>query len=212
MDCDPVIYVIDDDEALSDRLASILTQHDFKVVCFADATAFLTDGSVANWGCLVASVSAPGVLGEDNQAELRRRVGNLGVIFVNTCSDVPLVVQLLADSVVAVLQRPVREIDLLNAVRNGIDQSRGRYAAADMSREMQARFAQLTESERNVLNGFMDGLSRKEIASLLDLSQRSIDRRRESVLRKMGVHSLHQLIRILAAPENLQQSSDHDSI
>ncbi len=54
----------------------------------------------------------------------------------------------------------------------------------------------LTDREREVLKRIAEGLSTKEIASLLDISTRTVETHRANLMRKLEVRSLAQLVRL----------------
>ena len=63
----------------------------------------------------------------------------------------------------------------------------------------------LTDRERDVLKRIAEGLSTKEIASLFDISTRTVETHRANLMRKLEVRSLAQLVR-LAIREGLVEA------
>jgi DNA-binding NarL/FixJ family response regulator len=53
----------------------------------------------------------------------------------------------------------------------------------------------LTDREREVLRYIAEGLSTKEVASRLDIGTRTVETHRANLMRKLGVHSVAQLVR-----------------
>ena len=58
------------------------------------------------------------------------------------------------------------------------------------------RIAQLTPRERDVLGGIARGLTNKAIAAELGISRRTVEAHRESLMRKLGIHSVAGLTRL----------------
>jgi len=56
---------------------------------------------------------------------------------------------------------------------------------------------QLSAREREVLRGLLDGRTSKEIAVSLDISPKTVDVHRANVVKKMGVTSSAELIRLV---------------
>jgi DNA-binding NarL/FixJ family response regulator len=56
--------------------------------------------------------------------------------------------------------------------------------------------AELTDREREVLQCIAEGLSTKETAARFDISTRTVETHRANLMRKLGVHSVAQLVRI----------------
>ncbi len=58
------------------------------------------------------------------------------------------------------------------------------------------RLAQLTPRERDVLSGIARGLTNKAIAAELGISRRTVEAHRESLMRKLSIHSVAGLTRL----------------
>ena len=60
--------------------------------------------------------------------------------------------------------------------------------------EDQPTVVKLTDRERQALNLIVAGRSNKEIAQILGISVKTVDRHRTNLMQKLGVHSVSQLI------------------
>ena len=58
------------------------------------------------------------------------------------------------------------------------------------------RISPLTARERQALNLIVAGRSNKEMAGILGISVKTIDRHRTSMMQKLGAHSVAQLIAV----------------
>jgi two-component system response regulator FixJ len=70
----PVVHVIDDDDAARDALAFLLRTDNFSVHAYDSAKAFLSALPVAEEGCVVTDVKMPEMTG----LELLRRLKGMG--------------------------------------------------------------------------------------------------------------------------------------
>jgi len=110
-------------------------------------------------------------------------------------------------------KKPERISDLLKLLRNAVEESvrqqnahlwkiRSRIlnsieAVADAAVEgLETRFAGLTARERQVLELVLKGNSNKQIAEVLGIGQRTVETHRASVMKKLGAHSIPELIRL----------------
>jgi len=59
-----------------------------------------------------------------------------------------------------------------------------------------AALDQLTAREREVLAGVARGRTNKEIAAELGISHRTVETHRESLMRKLGIHTVAGLTRV----------------
>ena len=92
--------------------------------------------------------------------------------------------------------KPVRREALLRAVQNalGVD-AKGRAARAVL-RELQNRYENLTPREREVLAHVVSGKLNKQIAFDLGAAERTIKAHRASIMAKLGVQSIAELVRL----------------
>ncbi|MEM6999611.1 MAG: response regulator transcription factor [Pseudomonadota bacterium] len=72
----------------------------------------------------------------------------------------------------------------------------GHYIAPDLvtAIEQGQQSAQLTERERQTLNMVIAGKSNKEIARLMNISPKTVDKHRTSLMQKLEVHSIAELM------------------
>jgi FixJ family two-component response regulator len=75
-------------------------------------------------------------------------------------------------------------------------QSRQRF---QVDRQTRARYAQLSEREREVLGLIVAGLTNKEMGRVLSVSPRTVETHRANLFDKLETESLAQLIRQYAA-------------
>ena len=63
------------------------------------------------------------------------------------------------------------------------------------------RLGELTDKEREVLEMIQEGRPNKEIATRLEITPRAVELRRASLMRKLGVRSLPELLRLTIGHE-----------
>ena len=63
----------------------------------------------------------------------------------------------------------------------------------------------MTEKEREVLDLIKAGQPNKAIATLLDITPRAVEMRRASLMKKLGVRSLVELLRLTLAIETASE-------
>jgi len=74
--------------------------------------------------------------------------------------------------------------------------SGGRHIADEFARSIQSHsgLQQLTSRERQTLNMVIAGKSNREIAALLSISPKTVDKHRTSLMQKLDVHSISELM------------------
>jgi two-component system response regulator FixJ len=200
----PTVYVVDDDEAVRTSLKWLIASINLDVRTYASAQEFLADYTPNSGpGCLVADVRMPGISGLELQRQLAAQGSNLPVIVITGHGDVDMAVRAMKGGAFDFIQKPFNDQLLLDLVQNALEKSM-RLARAEAERsEIRDRLEQLTEREREVLNGIVAGESNRQIANRLKLSEKTIEFHRAKVMRKMEAGSLAELTRkvVLADPE-----------
>jgi FixJ family two-component response regulator len=80
----PVIVIVDDDFAVRNSLAFVLTEEGYLVRAYCSAEMLLDDALLGDASCLVIDQKLPGLSGLDLIAELRRRNVFAPVILITT--------------------------------------------------------------------------------------------------------------------------------
>lgn len=202
----PAICIIDDDEDLCLALVNLFKSVDLKATYFTSTKAFLDSKADRNPECLVLDVRLPDTSGLEFQTELERMGRAIPIIFVTGHGDIPMTVKAMKAGAVEFLTKPVREEDLLNAVRSALARSKAHQQECERLASVRSHFASLTSREQEVLKFVAAGLMNKQIAMQLGLSEITVKVHRRNMMAKMGANSLADLVRmadsVLAEPRN----------
>ena len=120
-----VVYVVDDDLAMRDAIATLIRSAGLKVETFPSAQEFLTRPRVSQPSCLVLDVKLPGLSGLDLQQELVRANAQIPIIFLTGYCDVPSTVRAMKSGALEFFTKPFDDEALLAAVRQAITRSLG---------------------------------------------------------------------------------------
>ena len=112
----PLMAIVDDDDALRNSLDNLLRSVGFRAHGFASAEAFLQAQHAPETACLLLDVRLPGMIGLELQRQLGGTHWRIPIIFITAYADDVMRAQALAAGAVAVLSKPCREEDLLNAI------------------------------------------------------------------------------------------------
>jgi len=72
--------------------------------------------------------------------------------------------------------------------------------------KFEALFARLTPREREVMGHVVQGKSNKEVAAVLSRSEKTVEFHRAQMMRKMGVASFAELVRVVHEYHSLQDA------
>jgi FixJ family two-component response regulator len=193
---EPVVFVIDDDEAMREALSSLIRSVGLQVETFASA---------ADWqarfpqppqapACLVLDVRMPGISGLDLQQELVQLGLPWPIIFITGHGDIPMTVRAMKAGAVEFLPKPFRDQDLLDAISTALEQARSAQGALLETQALRARYATLTAREREVLGLMVIGLRNKQTADRLGIGEGTVKVHRHHLMEKMRARSLPALV------------------
>ncbi len=196
MTAEPVVHIVDDDPAVRESVAFLLSTAGFDVRAYESAEALLDRAPALEPGCIVTDIRMPAMGGLDLIAELRRRGVHRQIIVITGHGDVPLAVEAMKAGAQDFIEKPFDDETLLAAVRAALqrDSVSGERAAARAAAA--ARIATLSGREREVLDGLVAGMANKVIAQNLGISPRTVEIYRANVMAKMEAASLSDLVRM----------------
>lgn len=192
---DYTVHVVDDEEAVRKSLAFLLTAAGFTVRLHESATAFLAAApSIVN-GCLVTDLHMPDLNGVELLHRLRALPVTIPSVVITGHGDVPMAVEAMKAGALDFIEKPFEDEVLFEALRRA-GAALGSRASGDGAAAIRARFALLSEREREVLAGVVKGLPNKTIAYDLGISPRTVEVHRANVMAKMEARSLPELVRM----------------
>ena len=197
-DHSPLVYLVDDDDAVRDALALLLRSVGLRSVGFDDPQAFLGQLSASAIGCVVLDIRMPGISGLDVLGRLAAQ-SDLPVVMLTGHANVDLCRRAFKGGAMEFLQKPVDDDVFLDAVQAAVRThiaSREKLAVTQAAAD---RLARLSGREHEVLARIVQGMSNKEIAREFDLSPRTVETYRANVFAKLEADSLAQLIRQYAS-------------
>jgi two-component system, LuxR family, response regulator FixJ len=195
MSTDSIVHIIDDDDAVRDGLAFLLTSAGFTVRAHSAATAFMaTDQSGA--GCIITDVRMPEFTGIDLLKEIRRSGSHIPVIVVTGHGDVPLAVEAMKLGAWDFFEKPFDDEGLLRSVRSALGSASADQERQAREEELRRRADTLSDREREVLAGLAEGQANKVIAFNLGISPRTVEIYRANVMTKMHAANLSELVRM----------------
>lgn len=193
---DATVYVVDDDPDMRDSLRWLLKTVGLRVEAFGSAEEFLGGFAPSGPGCLVLDVRMPGTSGLDLFEELARRGEGLPVIFITAYADVPMAIRAMKSGAVEFVEKPFNRQTLLEKIQRAVRQDVERHREHADREAIRARFLSLTDKEREVLEAILEGEPNKAVAARLNVSTRAVEMRRASLMKKLGVRSSMELVRL----------------
>jgi two-component system, chemotaxis family, CheB/CheR fusion protein len=192
----PVVSVVDDDPSIRDAIRMLLEASSYDAETFGTCEAFLARARPERSACLLVDVGMPGINGLELLERLKAAGSEIPVIVITGRHEVQLAVQAMKTGAVDFLEKPVSGERLLEALERALASGSRQAEAAKARAEIEARLAQLTSREREVLALLVEGLANKEVAARLGISPRTAENHRARVMAKMQARSLAELVRM----------------
>ena len=190
------VFIVDDDQAIRHAMELLMRSVGLEHEIFHSGDDFLEKITEQRPGCLVLDIRMPGLGGLELQEELIKRGNTLPIIFITGHGDVPMAVEAMQKGAVDFIQKPFRDQELLDRIREALETDLERRSAREERAEVAARLEKLTKREREVMDLVVTGKPNKVIAYELGVSQRTVEIHRARVMEKMGARSLADLVRM----------------
>jgi RNA polymerase sigma factor (sigma-70 family) len=192
----PTVFIVDDDPSIRFAMQALMDSVNLQHEIFASADEFLEKVTEQRPGCLVLDIRMPGLGGLELQEELLQRGNTVPIIFITGHGDVPMAVDAMQKGAVDFIQKPFRDQDLLDRIREALTTDKERREEQQKHAEVADRLARLTNREREVFDLVVTGKPNKVIAYELGVSQRTVEIHRARVMEKMQARSLADLVKM----------------
>jgi two-component system, LuxR family, response regulator FixJ len=193
---EPTVFIVDDDSAVLRSLTALVEVVFPKVKAYGSAAEFLASFQPSCPGCLVLDVAMPGLNGLELQRKLTQDKIDLPIVFITGHGNVQMAVCAMQAGAVNFLEKPFPEQELWDSIRKALELDAHNRRRRARRQRVEERLAILSEGERAVLNLVIEGKLNKEIAAELKLSNRTVEDRRARLMKKMGAHSVAELVQL----------------
>ena len=192
----PLVYVVDDDDALRDALRFLLESAGYRAETYGAAEHFLALPKLSSGSCVILDVRMPGMSGIELQRELARRGSVLPIIFLTGHGDVPMAVTAVKQGAFDFIEKPVDDVRLLRAITQALKLDAVELQRRARQQKAEAWLATLTPREQEVLDCVVAGKLNKRIAEELHISIKTVEAHRARLMQKLRVDSVAELVQL----------------
>lgn len=193
------VYVVDDDPDVLKSIERLLDSAGFTVAGFPSPESFLERLDRAAPGCIVLDLAMPELNGLDLQRLLESQGVALPIVFLTGHGDIATSVHAMKRGAADFLTKPVDDEVLIAAVRDGLARDRELRAIRAEHDRIAGSLATLTAREHEVLALIVAGRLNKQIAAELGTVEKTIKFHRANLMRKLGVRTLADLVKLAQA-------------
>ncbi|MFZ1990817.1 MAG: response regulator [Alphaproteobacteria bacterium] len=191
-----IVLAADDDETTREILTSLLAEGGYTAFVFPSGEALLNSPLLDEASCVITDMRMPGLDGLALIAELARTNRRLPIIVITGHGDILGAVRAMKAGAFDYMEKPISKTPFFESVGGGV-------AAGVKARELNGNiqtvresYERLTAREREILALLVAGKPNKEIAHDLDISPRTVETHRASLMSKMGASGAAHLVRM----------------
>lgn len=194
---DTVVHIVDDEEAVRNSLAFLLSGAGFAVRVHESATQFLAIAPEITNGCLITDLRMPDMDGVELLRRLRAADAMLPAIVVTGHGDVQMAVEAMKNGAIDFIEKPFSDDVLIDSIGRAASRAAERVQTEAALDAVRQRIALLSDRERQVLKGVVAGQANKTIALDLGISPRTVEVYRAGLMGKMQARNLPDLVRMV---------------
>jgi FixJ family two-component response regulator len=206
MDKQETVFVVDDDAGIREGLALLLETVGQRYELYSSATEFLDAYDSSKGGCLVLDIRMPRMSGLELQEKLNEQGSPLPIIFITGHGDIQMAVEAMRRGALDFIRKPFREQDLLDRINEALAFGAGKRKDMTERQRLLDMVATLSGREREVFHRVANGEMSKVIAQDLGISVRTVEVYRSQIMKKLGVRTVAQLVRIKIESELMPHS------
>jgi FixJ family two-component response regulator len=187
------VYVVDDDRPLRDGVMQLFREAGYQAQAFASGKEILAAHPQLSPGCIVVDMFMPEMSGLELRKRLVAADCHWPIILLTGHASRSVLDQAMEAGIVAFLEKPVRDVELLGAVMRGQALLSG-TAEIIPDPQLVRRLSHLTPRERQVLGYVVQNKMNKQIAAFLGIGETTVKGYRRGLTKKLGVRNNTELL------------------
>ena len=190
------IIVVDDDDQFQKAIRTVLEDDGRVVESYASSEAFLSAFDPGRSACLLIDAYLPGMSGLELLEKLNDEGHRLPAIMITGKADVPMAVKAMKAGALDFIEKPIGREELIAGIERVLELTEDSGKLAKLREAAAAHLAGLTPRQHDVMDRVLAGQPSKNIAADLNISQRTVENHRASIMKRTGSKSLPALARL----------------
>ena len=209
----PTVYIVDDDADFRESMSLMVRSMGLNAAVYPSAEAFLDGYSDPpdSPKCMVLNVRMSGLSGLGLQQMLTADGRGMPIIMISGCARHSMAVQAMRAGALDFLEKPISSQTLSVRIREAIDHCVRQQREASHKTELSRQVERLSTRQREVFDLLVAGERSKQIARQLGIGEKTVAKHRATVLEKMQVDSVVELVCLLAGA-NPTHGIEHTSV
>src|SRR5881227_886720 len=192
-----MVFVIDDDASMRKSLERLLDAASYKVELFKSASEFLSRSAHVGPSCVIVDVRMPELNGIDFQKALIEVGREEQLVFITGHGDIPMCAKAMKAGAVDFLPKPFKPKQLLESVERALTRSVEQRRRESEKNHAGGLLEQLTRRQYEVMQLVITGMLNKQVGGELGMAEKTVKVHRGRVMRKLGVTSVAELVRLV---------------
>ncbi|MBW8303125.1 MAG: response regulator [Brevundimonas sp.] len=193
---DRLVHIVDADASFRAHGAQLLRSAGYVVRAYDSGEHFLRRQPDLHPGCVLLDIHMPEPDGLAIQDTLIASGMTMPVILFTGDNDIELAVRAMRAGALHFLEKPYADADLLGMVAAAFKRLGAKEADTDRRAVAEARLAQLSPREMQVMEGLLAGQPNKLIANALGVSIRTVEMHRLHMMEKLQTRSQVAIARL----------------
>ncbi len=194
-----VVALVDDDDGARTSTTWFLEGEGYRVLPYPSGDAFLRACVPDQVSCVLLDLRMPGRSGLDVLRALVGRENAPPVVVLTGHADLATAVEAMKLKAADIIEKPYPPEALMAALGSALARHERSRAARAAARDARVLVDGLSERQRQVLAGIVDGKPNKIIAWQLGLSVRTVEAYRAQLFERLGARSTAEAVRIAVA-------------
>ncbi|MEO1525690.1 MAG: response regulator [Planctomycetota bacterium] len=203
-----MIQIVDDDDRDRASLVELVSSLGHQYVTYNRPDEFLDAVDPRVPGCVMLDICMPGLTGFDVLERLRARGILLPVIFLSAFADIRMAVRALTAGATGFLEKPYAAHEIVQLMNKALCEDEKSRHLFEHFQSLKTQMDLLTERESEVVTAILAGDSNKEIASRLEISNRTVESHRSNIMEKLDVRSVVGLVKVVLEYQSLRDQLD----
>jgi FixJ family two-component response regulator len=185
----------------NDRERQVLQQFLESIGLHVEPFTSLVERTTDMGECLIWSLDGASSRPEELDRLVAEMRDGTSVVLLGSSPPMALVVRLVKAGAVDVLCKPVELTELRRAVLEAFERCDAEREQRSRLHELQQRIDRLTVREQEVFQRLITGQLNKQVGAELGITERTVKAHRASILRKVAVGSVAELVRVATTIE-----------